>query len=70
MARKKNSEESPYSKKKVVSKWVRTGGGIGDDSMDVGSAFDADGCGVQGPVRAVGADPNEGVRLERQSGAE
>ena len=55
-------------KKAKPAKWVRTGGGIGDDSMEEMERFNREGQGVSESEEAVGNMPNEGVTLSQLPG--
>ncbi len=53
--------------------WVRTGGAIGDTSMDEQTAFNSTGAGVSEDLKEAadsGSDPNDGIGLPQQKGAE
>lgn len=57
MAKPKRQPPRPAKK----SSWVRTGGAVGDDSMDEMNKFIEDGCGVSEEVSDVGCMPNDPV---------
>ncbi len=46
------------------AEWVRSGGFIGDKSMEDLQRFAEDGCGVSEQVKDVGSDPNLDVEHE------
>lgn len=41
--------------------WVRTAGGVGDNSMQEADEWCRSGAGVSEEVKIVGSDPNEGL---------
>jgi hypothetical protein len=50
--------------------WVRTGGAIGDPSMDELDEFNRNGAGVEEKVKVCDADINADLPVKRQPGSE
>lgn len=57
-------ERGGKPKKPAKSNWIRTGGYVGDESMEMMEKFNREGSGVSDEVRNVGSDPNDDIHVE------